>query len=138
MLAGLRHDRFVGGDHEEDEVDSADAGQHVLDELLMPRYVDEPEPQVVPQIEVRETDVNGDATALFFLEAVGIDTGEGFDQRGLAVIDVAGCADDDVFGHGLFRSPLKGARQGFRAPWGQSPNSDSPEGRRTECAPDGS
>lgn len=34
-----------------------------------------------------KADVDGDAAALFFFQAVGVDAGEGFDQRGLAVID---------------------------------------------------
>ena len=51
-------------------------------------------------IEMREADVDGNAAAFFFCEAVRVDTGERFDQRGLAVIDVSGGADDDVF-HGM-------------------------------------
>ena len=43
-----------------------------------------------------EAEVDGDAAALLLFEAVGVDAGEGLDQRGLAVIDVAGGADDDV------------------------------------------
>src|SRR6476619_2944188 len=44
-----------------------------------------------------ETDIDGDAAAFLFFQAVGIDAGERFDERGLAVIDVAGRADDDTF-----------------------------------------
>ena len=44
MLARLRLDRFVGGDHEQHQVDAADAGQHVLDEALVPGHVDEAQP----------------------------------------------------------------------------------------------
>ena len=43
-----------------------------------------------------EPQVDGDAAALFFFQAVGVDAGERFDQGGLAVVDVAGGADDDV------------------------------------------
>ena len=45
---------------------------------------------------MREAEVDGDAAALFFFQTVGVDAGEGADQRGLAVIDVSGGADDDV------------------------------------------
>ena len=41
VLAGLRLHRLVGGDHQHDEVDAADAGEHVLDEPLVSRHVDE-------------------------------------------------------------------------------------------------
>jgi hypothetical protein len=49
---------------------------------------------------VSEAEIDGDTSALFLLKAVGIDPGERFDERGLAVIDVAGGPDDDVL-HGL-------------------------------------
>ena len=103
MLAGLRLDGFVGGDHEEHQVDAAHAGQHVLDEALMPGDVDEAQAQRGRQLQMRETEVDGDAAALFFFQAVGIDAGERFHQRGLAVIDMAGGADDNIF-HGVFPS----------------------------------
>ena len=41
MLAGLRHDPFVGGDDEQGEVDAAGAGEHVVDEALVAGDVDE-------------------------------------------------------------------------------------------------
>ncbi len=47
-------------------------------------------------MQMREAQIDGDAAALLFLQAVGVDAGERFDQRGLAVIDVAGGADNDV------------------------------------------
>ena len=100
MLAGLRLDGFVGGDHEEHEVDAADAGEHVLDEALVAGDIDEAQAQGGCEFEVREAEIDGDAAAFFFFQAVGVDAGERLDERGLAVIDVAGRADDDVL-HGL-------------------------------------
>ena len=47
------------------------------------------------RFEVGKADVDGDAAPLLFFEAIGIDAGERFDQRGLAVVDVPGGADDD-------------------------------------------
>ena len=51
------------------------------------------------QLQVGEAEVDGDAAALLFLEAVGVDAGERLHQRGLAVIDMPGRAGDDVL-HG--------------------------------------
>ena len=96
VLAGLRLDGFVGGDHEQHQVDAADAGQHVLDEALVAGNVDEAQAQGGRELQVGEAEVDGDAAALLFFQAVGVDAGERFDQRGLAVVDVAGGADDDV------------------------------------------
>ena len=95
----LRLDAFIGRDDEQDEIDAADAGEHVAHEALVSRDVDETEAQVFVvcrlQIQVRKADVDGDAAALLFFETIGIDAGERFDQRGLAVVDVTGGADDD-------------------------------------------
>ena len=96
MLARLRLDGFVGGDDKQDQVDAAHAGQHVLDEAFVTGHIHEAQPQRGRQLQVRETDIDGDAAALLFLQAIRIDTGEGLHQRSLAVIDVACRADDDV------------------------------------------
>ena len=97
VLARLGLDGLVGGDDEEHQIDAADAGEHVLDEPLMAGHVDEAEAQRGRERQVREAEVDGDAAPLFLFEAVGVDAGERLHQRGLAVIDVAGGADDDVF-----------------------------------------
>ena len=96
VLAGLRLDGFVGRDHEQHQVDAAHAGQHVLDEALVAGDVDEAEPQVGRELQVGEPQVDGDAAALLLFQAVGVDAGKRFDQSGLAVVDVAGGADDDM------------------------------------------
>ena len=44
-----------------------------------------------------EAEIDGDTAALLFFQTVGVDTGEGFDQRGLAMVNVSGGADDDGF-----------------------------------------
>jgi ceramide glucosyltransferase len=58
--------------------------------------VDEAEPYILRKLEMSEAEVDGDAAALLFGEAVGVDSGEGADQRGLAVVDVTGGAYDNV------------------------------------------
>ncbi len=51
------------------------------------------------KIEIGEADVDGDAAPLLFLQAVGIDAGEGADQCALAMVNVA-CGADDHCLHG--------------------------------------
>ncbi len=41
VLASLRLDGFVGGNHQQHQVDAADAGQHVADEALVAGHIDE-------------------------------------------------------------------------------------------------
>ena len=53
VLARLRHDRLVGRHDQHDEVDAADAGQHVLDEPLVAGHVDERDVDVADRL-VRE------------------------------------------------------------------------------------
>ena len=100
MLAGLRHHRLVCGDDQHDGVDAADAGQHVLDEPLVPRHVDESDRRLVVQAQAGKADVDGDAALFLLLQPVGVDAGQRLHQRRLAVIDVSGGADHDV-SHGL-------------------------------------
>src|ERR1035438_10363499 len=71
MLAGLRLDGFVGGDDEEEQIDSAHPCQHVLDEAFVARNIDKAQAQFRRQFEVGEPQIDGDAAALFFLQAVG-------------------------------------------------------------------
>ena len=96
VLARLRLDGFVRRDDEQHQIDAAHAGQHVFDETLVTRHVHEAQPQGGRQLQVRETDIDGDAAALLLFQPVRVDAGERLDQRGLAVIDVAGRAHDDV------------------------------------------
>ena len=99
VFASLRLDRFVGRDHQQHQIDPAHSRQHVAHEALVPGHIDEPEPQSVAaghgQFKIGKADVDGDAAPLFFLKPVGVNAGERLDQRGLAVVDVAGGADDD-------------------------------------------
>ena len=46
------------------------------------------------QLEVGKSNVNRDAAALLLFETIGVDAGESLNQRGLAVVDMSGGADD--------------------------------------------
>ncbi len=43
MLERLRHHPVVGRDHQQHEIDAGRAGEHGVDEALVPRHVDEAE-----------------------------------------------------------------------------------------------
>ena len=77
-----------------DRVDAVGAGQHVAHEALVAGHVDERGDEPVPEVEVGEAEVDGDAPLLLLLQAVGVGAGEGADEGALAVVDVAGRADD--------------------------------------------
>ena len=96
MLACLRHDTFVGGYDEQDDVDSVSAREHILDESFVSGNVDESECGI-PAGEISESDVDRNPAFLLFLESIRIDAGKGLDQRGLSMIHVAGRAYDDSF-----------------------------------------
>ncbi len=97
VLAGLGHDAFIGGDDEEGEVDGAGAGEHVADEADVAGDVDDGDVAAGGEGAPGEAELDGEAALLLFAEAVGVGAGEGFDEGGLAVVDVAGGADG---GHG--------------------------------------
>jgi hypothetical protein len=44
---------------------------------------------------VGKSDIDGDSASLLFIQAIGVNAGQRFYQRGLAMIDVPGGANDD-------------------------------------------
>jgi hypothetical protein len=57
--------------------------------------VDDAGVQTTAELPSGEAELDGDAAAFLFGEAVGVDAGEGADEGGLAVVDVTGGADDE-------------------------------------------
>ena len=110
VLAGLRHHPVVGGDDEQREVDAAGAGQHVVHQPLVAGHVDEADHRAVRRRHVGEAEVDGDAARLLLLQPVGVDAGQRPHQAGLAVVDVAGGADDHGAGSGSGWSASRRAR----------------------------
>ena len=94
VLFGLGHDAVIGGDGEENQIDAVRAGEHVFDEALVARDVDDARLRAVGKIKVSKSQIDGDAALLFFLQPVRILSGQCFDQAGFPVIDMAGGADD--------------------------------------------
>ena len=121
MLLGLRHPAIVGGDDQQREIDGADAGDHVLDEVLVARHVDDAQTKGRRrrrrgrQLQVGKAEIDGDAARLLFRQAIGIGAGQRLDQRALAVIDVAGGGDDEVLAVGHRRDVTSGRRRAERA-----------------------
>jgi hypothetical protein len=93
MFFGLRHHSFVGSDDEQGQVYSAYAGQHILDEMLMPWYIDDTYLPAAGQLQPGEAEVDGHAPFLFFLQTVGVYAGERLYQSGLAVVYMARSAE---------------------------------------------
>ncbi len=90
MFPGLGHDAIICGDREQNEVEAGGAGQHVLHEMLVSRYVDDSREAPAGQLEFSESQVDGDAPLFLFLEPVRVDTGQSLNELGFAVIDMPG------------------------------------------------
>ena len=109
VLAGLRLNGFIRRNHQQHQVNSTHARQHVAHKALMPRHVDKAQAQRLAsrrrQFQMRKADINRNAATLLFLQAVGINAGQRLYQRGFAVVDMPCCAND----YGLHASirPLK-------------------------------
>jgi len=95
VLLGLGHDALVGSDDEQGGVNPTDAGEHVLDEPFVAGHVHDAHLAAAGQREPGEAQVDGHLPFLLLDEAVRVDAGEGLDQGGLAVVHVAGRADDE-------------------------------------------
>ena len=96
MLASLRHHAVVGGDDEKCEVHAGRPGHHILDEPLVSRHIDDAEtkPVVLP---IGKAEVDGNAACFFFRQPVGRNSRQSSHQPRLAVVNMPGGADDDVF-----------------------------------------
>ena len=81
VLLALGHPGFVGGDHEQRDLDGADAGEHVLDEAHVTGDVDEADLGTGRQRREREPEVDGEAARLLLGEPVGVGAGQRPDQR---------------------------------------------------------
>ena len=95
MFLRLRHPAVVGCDDEQREIDRPNTGNHVPDEILVPGHVDERSDDVVGEDLMGEAEVDRDPALLLLLEPVGIGSGQGPDERALAVVDVPGGPDDE-------------------------------------------
>ena len=90
VLAALGHHPLVGGDDEQHGVDPAGAGDHVLDEALVSGDVHDARGRGAgAEVERGEPEVDRDSAAALFGKPVRIDPGQGGDERGFAMIDVA-------------------------------------------------
>src|SRR5207245_10797689 len=83
---------------EEHGVDAVNSGQHVLEESLVPGHVDDAQVASAGQVHVSKAEIDGHPSALLLFQAVGVDAGQGLDQARLAMLDVAGGADDEGSG----------------------------------------
>ena len=97
VLPGLGHDAFVGGDDHDHDIDPGGAGHHVLDEFFMTGDVHHPDVLPVRQVEGGKAQLDGDSALFLLFQAVGVGAGHRLDQGGLAVIDVSGRTEDDLF-----------------------------------------
>lgn len=96
VLHRLGHKALVGGYHQHGKVDAAGSGQHVFDEFLVAGHVYDARLGAVIKVQMGETQFNSDAPLLLLHQPVGVDAGEGFDQKGLSVVHMAGGADDHM------------------------------------------
>ena len=107
VLAGLRHDAFVGGDDQQGRVDPPDPGQHVLDKVPVPGHIHDADLLAVGQGEPSKAKVDGHLAGLFLLEAVRMNPRQRSDESGLSMVDVA-CGSNDS--HDLQRSTRRPRR----------------------------
>ncbi len=96
MLARLRLDRLVRRDDEKHRIDPADAGEHVLDEPLVPRHVDEPDLHL-PVAKASEPEIDRDPPLLLLREPVTIHPRQRPHQRRLPMINMPRRTNDSPF-----------------------------------------
>ncbi len=88
MLVGLRHHPLIRRDDEERGIDAAHARQHIVDEALVARHINDADFTSAREFQPREAQINRHATGLFFRQPIGVDTRKSGDEGRFAVIDV--------------------------------------------------
>ena len=68
----------------------------------MAGHIDEADSHLVTQVEMRKAQIDGNSAPFLFSPAVRVGAGQGHDQSGLAVVDVARGAHDDGFFHSSY------------------------------------
>ena len=109
VLARLRHHRVVGRDDQHRQVEPRGPRQHVADEPLVPRHVDQRQVGLA-QLQGGEAQVDRDPPLLLGRQPVGVDPRQGADQGRLAVVDVARRSEDKVMRPGHFESSIDGGK----------------------------
>ena len=94
MLTSLRHYGVVSRDDQHRHVDAGCAGDHVSDETFVAWYINDANLKLAG-LEVRKSKIDRNSTSLLFGQTIGVDARKITHEAGLAVVDVAGGADDD-------------------------------------------
>ena len=98
VLQRLRVRSVVRRDDEQRRVDLARPDEHVADEPVVPRDVDEVDDPPVIEHEMRIPHVDRHPAPPLLGQPVRVDAGERTQERRLAVVDVPGRADDEACG----------------------------------------
>ena len=98
MLPCLRLHGFVSRHHQKHGLDAADARQHIFDKALMAGNINEADRFAARQRRMRETQIDGNAAALFFGQPVCVDAGKRPNQGCFPMIDVPGRSDHNLRG----------------------------------------
>ena len=95
VLAGLRHHTLHGRNHQHGHVDARGALHHRAQIVRMPGHVDQADKLAARQRQLAKAELRGHAAAPFDLQTVGVFAGQHFDERRLAVIDMARRSNDN-------------------------------------------
>ena len=114
MLLRLGHHAFVRSHDEHHQVESAGPRHHRAHEAFVTRHVDHGDAGAVGQLEGGEAQLDRDAPGLLLGQAVEVAAREGVDEGGLAVVDMAGGAEDDIRRPGCGLGGVGGIARGIR------------------------
>ena len=96
VLLRLRHHPVVGGDAQQEQVDAGHPRDHRAHEALVTGDVDHGQRPAGRKVQPGVAERDGDPPLALLREPVGVDSREGADERGLAVVDVTSGSEDQL------------------------------------------
>jgi hypothetical protein len=91
MLHGLWHWTLIGGHHYQSQINAAYPGNHGIDKAAVAWDINKANSGISVCMQIGITQIYRQPPSPFFLEAIGINTGEMFYNRGLAMINMTSC-----------------------------------------------
>ncbi len=97
MFPCLGHNAFIGGNNKKHHIDTPCACHHVPYKLFMTWDINNTHEKIIAKAIMCKTKLSGNAPFFFLFETITVNTRQGFNESCFTVINVACCANNNLF-----------------------------------------